>query len=112
MEDYPKEVHMATYTQRVNKINDRVIGVVEQIDGLTVNATSAAARWIGDLLPDELPGAGYVRNLPKPDEYVKAYWDFVERLVRTQKGFTNNMLKAFQPLTGKIWRQSQVRKAA
>jgi hypothetical protein len=103
---------MPTYTQRVNRINDRVIGVVEQIDDLTVNATSAAARWIGDLLPDELPGAGYVRNLPKPDQYVKAYWDFVERLVRTQKTFTNNMLKAIRPLTGKIWRQSQVRKAA
>lgn len=103
---------MATYTQRVNKINERVIGVVEQIDDVTVNAASAAARRIGDLLPDELPGARYVRNLPKPDDYVKAYWDFVERLVRTQKTFTNNMLKAFQPLTGKIWRQSQVRKAA
>ena len=103
---------MATYTQRVNKINDRVIGVVEQIDDLTVNVSSAAARWIGDVLPDELPGAGYVRNLAKPDEYVKAYWDFVERLVRTQKTFTHNMLRAFQPLTGKIWRQGQVRKAA
>jgi hypothetical protein len=103
---------MATYSQTVNRISDRVIGLVEQADEIAVGAASTAASWLGDRLPKELPAAEYLRNLPKPDEYVKAYWAFVERLVRTQKAFSNEMLKAFQPITGKIWRQAQVRKAA
>jgi hypothetical protein len=102
---------MATYSQNVTKFNDRVIGAIEQIDGAVVNAAGTAGQWLGDVLPDSIPGADYVRNLPKPEEYVRLYFDFVDKLVKTQKSFSLNVVKAFQPVTSKIW-PTQVRKAA
>ena len=102
---------MATYSQTVTKFNDRVIGVVEQIDDLVVKATSGAGEWLGDVLPDRIPGSDAIRNLPKPEEYVRLYFDFVEKLVKAQKSFSLNMVKAFHPVIGKIW-PTQVRKAA
>jgi hypothetical protein len=102
---------MATYSQTVTRYNDRVIDVVEQIDGVAVNAASKVGEWLGDILPDEVPGSDYIRKLPKPEEYVRLYFDLVERLVKTQKTFSLNMVKAFHPVTGKIW-PAQVRKAA
>ena len=102
---------MATYSQTVTKFNDRMIGVVEQIDELAVKAASGVGDWLGDILPDSIPGGDTIRNLPKPEEYVRLYFDFVEKLVKTQKSFSLNMVKAFHPVTGKIW-PTQVRKAA
>ena len=102
---------MATYSQNATKVNDRLIGAVEQIDDIALNAASGFGQWLGEILPEEIPGSGYLRNLPEPKDYVKLYWDFVERFVKTQKSFSLNMVKAFQPITGKIW-PTQVRKAA
>jgi hypothetical protein len=102
---------MATYNQTVTRFNDRVIDLIEQVDGIAVNAASTASEKLGDILPDRLPGADYIRNLPKPEEYVRLYFDLVERVVKTQKTFSLNMAKAFHPITGKIW-PAQVRKAA
>jgi hypothetical protein len=102
---------MATYSQTITRFNDRVIGIVEQADDLAVNAASTVNEKLGDMLPNRLPGADYIRNLPKPEEYVRLYFDLVERLVKTQKTFSLNMAKAFHPITGKIW-PAQVRKAA
>jgi hypothetical protein len=102
---------MATYSQNVTRFNDRVVGAIEQVDDALVNAASTAGQWFGNVLPDSIPGAEYLRNLPKPDEYVRLYFDFVEKLVKTQKSFSLNLVKAFQPITSKIW-TTQVRKAA
>jgi hypothetical protein len=102
---------MATYNQAVTRFNDRVIGLVEQADDIAVNAASTFSEKLGDILPDRLPGADYIRSLPKPEEYVRLYFDIVERLVKTQKTFSLNMAKALHPITGKIW-PAQVRKAA
>jgi hypothetical protein len=102
---------MATYGQNVTRFNDRVVGAIEQVDDALVNAASTAGQWFGNVLPDNIPGAEYLRNLPKPEEYVRLYFDFVEKLVKTQKSFSLNLVKAFQPITSKVW-TTQVRKAA
>jgi hypothetical protein len=102
---------MATYSQNVTRFNDRVVGAIEQVDDALVNAASTAGQWFGNVLPDNIPGAEYLRNLPKPEEYVRLYFDFVEKLVKTQKSFSLNLVKAFQPITSKVW-TTQVRKAA
>jgi hypothetical protein len=102
---------MATYSQNVTKFNDRVIGAIEQVDDVMVNAASKTGRWLGNALPGSIPGAESLRTLPKPEQYVRLYFDFVEKLVKTQKSFSLNMAKAFQPVTSKIW-PTQVRKAA
>ena len=102
-----------TYTNTVNQVADRVLDGVRKVDEIAVNTTSTVTERIGGILPDELPGASTLRNLPQPDEFVKLYFDFVERLVKTQRTYALDMVKAWKPITGKIWKQStNVRKAA
>lgn len=100
---------MATYTQNVTQMSDRLIDGIRQVDEFVVNKTSAATQKIGGILPSELPGASTLRNLPRPDEFVKLYFDFIERLVKTQRTYALDLVKAFEPITGKVWKP--VRKA-
>ena len=104
---------MATYTDSVSQLTDRVLDGIRKADEMAVNATSTVSQRIGAMLPDELPGASTLRSLPRPDEFVKLYFDFVERFVKTQRTYSLDLVKAFEPITGKIWKQAtNVRKAA
>ncbi|MGH2685286.1 MAG: hypothetical protein ACRDJP_07465 [Actinomycetota bacterium] len=104
---------MATYTDSVTQITDRLLDGIRKVDEVAVNATSSVSQKVGGILPAELPGASTLRNLPQPEEFVKLYFDFVERLVKTQRTYSLDLVKAFQPITSKIWKPAtNVRKAA
>lgn len=103
---------MATYKETVDRFSDRLIYGIERVNGYAVATASAAGEVLGSVLPKRLPGASYIRNLPRPEEYVKAYWEFVEKLVKSQRTYSLDMVKALAPITGKIWKPANVRKAA
>jgi cysteinyl-tRNA synthetase len=102
-------VEMAGYTQNVTQLSDKFIDGIRQVDEFIVNTTSAVTQKVGEILPDELPGASTLRTLPRPEELVKTYFEFIERLVKTQRTYSLDLAKAFEPITGKIWKP--VRKA-
>lgn len=102
---------MATYTDTVNRYSDMLLDGIRRVDELAVNAAGTVAQRVGGWLPSELPGASAIRSLPRPEEFVKTYFDFAERLVKTQRTYSLDMVKAFQPILGKIWKPN-VRKAA
>lgn len=101
---------MATYD--ANKVADRIIDMVGQVDDLAVKAVSTVTDRLDPVLPARLPGADLLASLPKPEEYVRTYFDFVERLVKTQRAYAMNLVKAFQPINRRIWTTAEVRKAA
>lgn len=101
---------MATYNDTVERLADRMIDAVRTADNLAVQAVSTASEQIGRVLPD-LRGS-VLERLPKPDEYVRLYFDFVERFVKTQRTYAMDVVKAMEPVTHKIWHQPKVRKAA
>ncbi|HEX2031432.1 MAG TPA: hypothetical protein VHL78_08540 [Actinomycetota bacterium] len=103
---------MASYEGTMNRVADRIIDLVGQADDLAVKAATAVNERLDAVLPDRLPGASFVRNLPTPEEYVRTYFDFVERLVKTQRAYALNMAKAFRPINRRIWPQGKVAKAA
>ena len=100
---------MATYTQNVTQMKDRLLDGIRQVDEFVVNKTSTVTQKVGEALPSELPGASAIRNLPRPEEFVKLYFDFIEQLVKTQRTYSLDLVKAFEPITSKIWKP--VRKA-
>ena len=103
---------MATYESSVSKVGDRIIDMIGQADDLAVKAVSTVTERLDNVLPQRLPGAELLANLPKPEEYVRLYWNFVERLVKTQRTYAMNMVKAFDPINRRIWAEPKVRKAA
>lgn len=100
---------MATYTENVTQFSDKLLDGIRQVDEFVVNKTSVATQRIGGILPSELPGASAIRSLPRPEEMVKSYFDFIERLVKTQRTYSLDLVKAFEPITSKVWKP--VRKA-
>ncbi len=100
---------MATYTENVTQLSDKLLDGIRQVDEFVVNKTSAITERVGGILPAEIPGASTIRSLPRPEELVKAYFDFVERLVKTQRTYSLDLVKAFEPITSKVWKP--VRKA-
>ncbi len=100
---------MATYRQ-MTQFKDRLLDGVRQVDEVVVNTSAAVAQRIGGILPSELPGASTLRSLPRPEEMVKSYFDFIERFVKTQRTYSLDLVKAFEPITRKIWKP--VRKAS
>jgi hypothetical protein len=104
---------MATYSDTMSQVTDRVLDGIRKADEAAVNAASTVSQKVGGILPDELPGSSTLRSMPRPEEFVKLYFDFVERLVKTQRTYSLDLVKAFEPITGKIWKQAtNVRKAA
>lgn len=103
---------MATYEGTMNKVADRIIDLVGQADDVAVKAATAVNQRLDSVLPETLPGASFVRNLPTPEEYVRTYFSFVERLMKTQRAYALNMVKAFRPINRRIWPESKVAKAA
>ena len=100
---------MATYTENVTQFSDKLLDGIRAVDEFVVNQTSTVTQKIGQILPSELPGASTLRSIPRPEELVKAYFDFVERFVKTQRTYSLDLVKAFEPISGKIWKP--VRKA-
>ena len=100
---------MPTYTENVTQFSDKLLDGIRQVDEFVVNRTSAVTQRIGGILPSELPGASTLRSLPRPEEMVKTYFDFIERLVKTQRTYSLDLVKAFEPITSKVWKP--VRKA-
>lgn len=103
---------MATYENTASKVGDRIIDMIGQVDDLAVKAVSTVTERLDDMLPERLPGAEVLSNLPKPEEYVRLYWNFVDRLVKTQRAYAMNLVKAFEPINRRIWAEPKVRKAA
>ncbi len=103
---------MARYEGTMNKVADRIIDLVGQADDMAVKAATMVNERLDAVLPAKLPGASFLRNLPTPQEYVGVYFDFVERLVKTQRAYATNMVKAFRPINRRIWPETKVAKAA
>jgi hypothetical protein len=103
---------MATYTGTMRKVGDRIVEFVGQADDMAVKGATSAVERLDKVLPQDLPAASFLRNLPTPEEYVRVYFDFVERLVKTQRAYTMNLAKAFRPISRRIWPESRISKTA
>lgn len=101
---------MKTYTDTATKAADRMIDVVRKADDIAVKTASFASQRIGRYVPDLRGSIG--ERMPKPEEYVRLYFDFVERLVKTQRTYAMDLVRAFRPVTRKIWSEPRTRKAA
>lgn len=109
---------MATYTGTAAKAADKMIDALRKADQTAVKAITTVSRRIGEALP-HLPSIRALEQpirtlerLPRPEEYVKLYFDFVERVVKTQRTYSMDMVKALEPITRKVLPEPKVRKAA
>lgn len=92
---------MAEYTKLVSGAGERVISRIKQAEDVAVAAVSQVSGSVGKVIP-ELPSTIVTAKVPNPRVFVEAYFGLLEDLVKTQKSYALNLLKAVEPITGKI----------
>lgn len=92
---------MTAYTAVTAKAGEKVLDVLSTTQQAVVSAVGSVSQMIGGVIPDlpQLPIAGFV---PTPKELVDQYFSLAERFVRAQRQYATDLVKAIEPVSGKI----------
>jgi hypothetical protein len=92
---------MREYTKIASDAGDRVLSTIKQAQKAVVNAVSTASGTLGNYVP-EVPNTPVTESIPNPKVFVETYFDFVEELLKSQKRYALDLLKAVEPVTSKV----------
>ena len=98
-----------SYLEMVDKAGDQAISALKQAEDAVVSVVGQASDFVGGIIP-ELPALPLSEQIPAPKEFVETSFGFVEKLVAAQKKYTLALLKALEPVTGKVYANSNGRK--
>lgn len=102
---------MPEYVSIATSAGDRVISTIKQAQGVAVSAVEQVSGTVGNLIPS-LPSTPVTASIPNPKPFVEAYWGFAEELLKSQKQYSLQLLKAVEPVTTKVLPGLKVRKTA
>ena len=100
---------MREYTKIASDAGDRVISTIKQAQDAAVSAVSTVSGTLGNYIP-ELPATPVTGNIPNPKAFVETYFDFVEELLKSQKRYALELLKALEPVTSKVLPNAKARR--
>jgi hypothetical protein len=92
---------MPEYSTLVSGAGDRVISTIKTAQDAAVSAVSQVSGTVGTLIP-ELPSTPVTASIPSPRTFVETYFDFAEELLKSQKQYALALVKALEPVTGKV----------
>ena len=91
---------MADYTKQIRDAEDAVLDAIKQGESYVVSTVSTWSDRVGEMLPElDIPFADQV---PDPVELSNLYFRFFGELVKVQKDYSAELLKALSPVTGKF----------
>ena len=102
---------MSVVLDKVTEIQDQVIDYLGSVKEPVVSGVEAVVGFVMDKLP-EVPAVPFADKLATPAEVVDAEFDFVGRLLDTNKEIAVAVVKAASPLTNKILDRKTVKAAA
>lgn len=106
-----KEVRtMSAVLDKVTELQDQVIDALGSVKEPVVSGVETVVEFVLDKLP-EVPTLPYADKLATPAEFVDAEFDFVGRLVDTNKELAVAVVKAASPLTNKLLDRKSAPKA-
>ena len=75
------------------------LGAVNKGEEALVDATNRWAKAVQSVMPSiPMPDLPYSDKMPKPEEFVASTYDFAEKLISSQRKFTESLLEAIKPL--------------
>jgi len=92
---------MTKYTEVATKTGDRVLSLIGDAEDAVVSAVSSVSQLVGSVLPD-LPALPLADTIPAPRELVTEGLTFAERVLKQQKSYATNLVKAFEPISSKV----------
>lgn len=95
----------------VKDAQERALNTLEQANATVVTAVRSGFGYVENTIPDLswLPG---VDMLPQPKEIVDNGFDFAGKLLKTQRTFASDILKAASPVIKAVYGSKNGSKAA
>jgi hypothetical protein len=92
---------MAKYSEAVSQAGDRVLSLIGDAQDAVVKSVSSVSQLVGSVIPD-LPALPLSDAIPAPRELVDEGFSFAERVLKQQKGYATDLVKAFEPISTKV----------
>lgn len=86
----------------VKDAQNRALATIEQVNDTAVTAVRSGFGFVEGALPDLswLPG---IEALPQPKALVDNGFDFASKVLKTQRAFANDLLKAANPVIKAVY---------
>jgi hypothetical protein len=97
---------MPGYKQLTQEIGDQVTTALKPLQDLTIDFVSSVAGTIGDYVPS------FAVAPVSPEEINEANFGLAETFIANAKAYTGRVLKALEPVTGKLVESSKPKKVA
>ena len=83
-----------------HEVQAEILGTVRKSQDAVVHAIKRWADTVQSITPSiPVPNLPYTDKLPKPEELVASAYDFGEKLLASQRTFSESVLQATKPLT-------------
>jgi hypothetical protein len=101
-----------SYLKMVDEAGDQALEVLGKAQKTVVDAVSQASDYVADVLPD-LPKNPLADSIPTPRETASTGFGLAEKFLGHAKDYTLDLLKALEPVTGKVfWNARKAKKPA
>jgi hypothetical protein len=101
-----------SYLKMVDDAGDQALSALKQAEDAVVGAVGQVSDFVADMLPD-LPKNPLADKIPTPRETTGTGFDLAEKFLSAAKDYTLELLKALEPVTGKVfWNARKTSKKA
>jgi hypothetical protein len=89
----------STTTNTQQELQDQFLSIVRKSQEIALDAIKTMVDTVQTITP-KIPAVDvpFADQLPKPQEIVASGYDFAEKLLRTQRKFADDVVKAAAPL--------------
>ncbi len=102
----------SSYLKMVDDAGDQALSALKQAEEAVVSVVQQASDFVADILPD-LPRNPLAETVPTPRDTTKTGFDLAEKFLAASKEYTLELLKALEPVTGKVfWNAKKTSKKA
>jgi hypothetical protein len=91
-----------SYLKMVDDAGDQALSALKQAEDAVVSAVGQVSDFVADILPD-LPTMPLADTIPTPRETTGTAFDLAEKFLSATKEYTLDLLKALEPVTGKVF---------
>ena len=101
-----------SYLKMVDDAGDQALSAMKQAEEAVVGAVQQASDFVADILPD-LPRNPLAESIPTPRETTSTAFGLAEKFLASAKDYSLEILKALEPVTGKVfWNAKKAKKAS
>ena len=101
-----------SYLKMVDEAGDQALEVLSKAQETVIKTVSQASDYVADVLPD-LPKNPLAEQIATPRETASTGFGLAEKFLGHAKDYTLDLLKALEPVTGKVfWNARKTKKAA